>query len=280
VGDSYRISCTSCGTYLISASLHASSFPLHDSEGYRFSYWCKQRELDGREPPLITSNTIGGVVAQLENPLPSSKADLLLISLSKLYPVAGLEIPALDVFRQYSLACCRDGRELSFFYSALADRRLIQGSTLDGRFLITPAGWDHIESLSNTPVVGQFAFVAMRFNDEMLALWRSSFEPAISRAGFDPLLANDPVHNERIDARIITDIKRSRFLIADVTYQSPGVYFEAGYTIGLGRPVIWTCRSDREKSDMHFDTRQYNHILWSTPAELGEDLYLRIGATI
>ena len=280
VGDSYRISCTSCGTYLISASLHASIFPLPDGERYLFSYWCKQREIDGREPPVITSNSVDSIVAQLANPRPSSKADLLLISLSKLYPVAGLEIPPLDVFRHYSLACCRDGRELSFFYSALAHRHLVQGSTLDGRFQITQAGWDRVEALSSTPLVGRFAFVAMRFNDEMLGLWKSSFEPAIRQAGFDPLLANDPVHNERIDARIITDIKRSRFLVADVTFQSPGVYFEAGYAIGLGRPVIWTCRTDREKSDMHFDTRQYNHILWSTPAELAEELYLRISATI
>jgi hypothetical protein len=250
------------------------------SERYRFSYWCKQRELDGREPAVITSNTVGAVIAQLEDPRPSSKGDLLLVSLSKLHPVAGTDIPPLDVFRHYSLACCRDGRELSYFYSALANRGLIQGSTLDGGFQITPAGWYHLESHSNTPLVGQFAFVAMRFNDEMLALWKASFEPAINRAGFDPLLANDPVHNDRIDARIITDIKRSRFLIADVTYQSPGVYFEAGYAIGLGRPVIWTCREDREKSDMHFDTRQYNHILWRTPAELAEELYLRINATI
>jgi hypothetical protein len=280
VGDSYRISCTTCGTYLISASLHVAAFPMADSERYRFSYWCKQRELDHREPPVITSNTIGSIVAQLEDPRPSSKADLLLLSLSKLYPIAGRELPRLDVGRQYSLACCRDGSELSFFHSALADRGLTHGSTLDGRFQITPAGWDHVESLSVSPQAGRFAFVAMRFNDEMLPLWKSSFEPSIKRAGFDPLLANDPIHNERIDARIITDIKRSRFLIADVTFQSPGVYFEAGYAIGLGRPVIWTCRTDREKTDMHFDTRQYNHILWRTPEELAEQLYLRIGATI
>src|SRR5580704_17101653 len=52
VGDSYRISCTTCGIFLISASLHASAFPTADGERYRLSYWCKQRELDGRQPPV------------------------------------------------------------------------------------------------------------------------------------------------------------------------------------------------------------------------------------
>ena len=279
IGDSYRITCRSCGTYLISGSLHASAFPLPDSERYRVSYWGKQRELDGREPPVLTNDTIGSIIAQLDNPRLSSKPDLLLVSLSKIYPVAGQEMRPLDVFREYSLACARDPQELSFFFTALAEREQVHAG-VGGKFSITQAGWERIEALSSTPTVSKFAFVAIRFSKDMLPLWKLSFEPAIRRAGFDPLLANCPAHNERIDARIITDIKRSRFLIADVTYQSPGVYFEAGYAIGLGRPVIWTCRSDRGKTDMHFDTRQYNHILWATPVELEEELYLRIGATI
>jgi nucleoside 2-deoxyribosyltransferase len=69
-------------------------------------------------------------------------------------------------------------------------------------------------------------------------------------------------------------------VIADVTFASTGVYFEAGYALGLGRPVIWTCRSDRKAQDMHFDTRQYNHILWETPAHLLDELYYRVVATI
>jgi len=279
VGDSYRISCTTCGIFLISASLHASAFPTADSERYRFSYWCKQRELDGREPPVLTSDTLPSVLAQITDRRPSSKADLLLASLSKIYPIAGQEMRPLDVFREYSLACAHDGRELSFFFTALAERSHVSAG-VSGKFSITQKGWERVEVLSNSPAISKFAFVAMRFSDDILPLWKSSFEPAILKAGFDPLLANNPPHNERIDARIITDIKRSRFVVADVTHQSPGVYFEAGYAIGLGRPVIWTCRTGAAKTDMHFDTRQYNHILWSTPAELAEELYLRISATI
>jgi hypothetical protein len=49
--------------------------------------------------------------------------------------------------------------------------------------------------------------------------------------------------------------------------------------MGLGTPVIWTCRKDDIKN-AHFDTRQYNHIIWSTAEELREALHLRIAATI
>jgi nucleoside 2-deoxyribosyltransferase len=280
-GDGYEIDCRTCGNYLISGSLNASQFPLPDGERYRFSYWCKQRELDGREAPYIDESNFAAIAAQLENPRPSSKADLLLLSLSKLYPVPGGQIKALDTFREYSLACARNGGELSFFQSVLLRRELIRKIPGGEReyLEITENGWDRVEALSYTTSKSKFAFVAMRFNDEMLPLRKSAFAPAITQAGFDPLFANEPAHNERIDARIISDIKRSRFMVADVTHKSPGVYFEAGYALGLDRRVIWTCRFDHE-ADMHFDTRQYNHILWNDAEHLREQLYLRIMATI
>jgi hypothetical protein len=50
-------------------------------------------------------------------------------------------------------------------------------------------------------------------------------------------------------------------LVADFTIQRGGVYFEAGYGLGLGMHVIWTVRSDA-LNDVHFDNRQYNFIRW------------------
>ena len=64
-----------------------------------------------------------------------------------------------------------------------------------------------------------------------------------------------------------------------ITGQRQGVYFEAGYALGMGIPVIWTCRSD-EIDKCHFDTRQYNHIVWETAGDLKEKLTNRILATI
>jgi len=79
--------------------------------------------------------------------------------------------------------------------------------------------------------------------------------------------------------KIVTEIKNSRFLVADVTLQRPGVYFEAGYALGLGLPVFWCVRSDDLKN-VHFDTRQYNHIVWETEQQLADQLYLFVTALI
>ena len=89
----------------------------------------------------------------------------------------------------------------------------------------------------------------------------------------------------------IAEIKRSRFLVADFTcgvishdgkpvgIARGGVYYEAGFAQGLNIPVIWTCREDAI-SHLHFDTRQYNHIVWKAPDDLRQQLRDSIGAVI
>ena len=56
-------------------------------------------------------------------------------------------------------------------------------------------------------------------------------------------------------------------------------YFEAGFAVGLGIPVIWTCRKDAI-DHLHFDTRQFNHIKWEKPADLMIQLADRLEAAI
>ena len=78
---------------------------------------------------------------------------------------------------------------------------------------------------------------------------------------------------------IIARIKECRFVVADVTNHRNGVYFEAGYAMGMGLPVIWMCHKDDMK-DAHFDTNHLNHIVWEDVGELRKNLANRILATI
>jgi nucleoside 2-deoxyribosyltransferase len=90
-------------------------------------------------------------------------------------------------------------------------------------------------------------------------------------------------HINKVDDEIIAEIRRSRFLIADFTCAPKsvrgGVYFEAGFAMGLGLPVIWTANSSSIE-DLHFDTRQYSHIVWDSPADLSQKLEQRIRAVL
>ncbi|MFH2202163.1 MAG: hypothetical protein ABIJ96_03525 [Elusimicrobiota bacterium] len=122
-------------------------------------------------------------------------------------------------------------------------------------------------------------FVAMSFDATLYEAWEKGFSQGIKDAGYNPLRIDLKEHNEKICDRIIGEIKRSRFLVADFSMHRHGVYFEAGFSLGLGRPVIFTCK-DSDLDDAHFDTRQYNHIVWKSPADLRIKLKNRIEATI
>ena len=129
----------------------------------------------------------------------------------------------------------------------------------------------------------------MWFSKDTELVYKNGFRSAISEAGYKPFRIDDKQHNNKIDDEIISEIRRSKFVIADFTcgfskdgseaIARGGVYYEAGFAQGLGLPVIWTCREDII-SHVHFDTRQYNHIVWKDTADLKEKLLNRIRATI
>jgi len=276
-GDLTEVDCTTCGRYDITGSLLAARFPIPDSERYRFSFWSKRRTLEGSSV-LLSNETINAIIANLPNPATHEKPDILLVSLALVHPKPG-EYFSVDQWRERSLSCAHDQTEAGYFLKCLiADHSYIESKAVGCQ--ITNRGWERVATLStNGGALSKAAFVAMAFNTTMLPLWDAVFSPAIKRAGYEPRLANNPMHNDQIDARIVAELKQCRFVVADVTGANTGVYFEAGYALGLGRPVIWTCQNDSRK-DMHFDTRQYNHILWEDAESLSEQLYYRIVATI
>lgn len=148
-----------------------------------------------------------------------------------------------------------------------------------------------MESLESGGAPTTQAFVAMWFDPSMNEAYRSGFTPAIEDAGYRPVRVDQKEHSNKIDDEIIAEIRRSRFVIADFTCEPitlkgeqvaisrGGVYYEAGFAQGLAIPVIWTRRAECI-DHVHFDTRQYNHIVWSDPKQLRKKLYNRIRAVI
>ena len=147
---------------------------------------------------------------------------------------------------------------------------------------VTVAGYRRLAEAKTNVGSGQ-AFVAMWFGDEMNAAYEKGIEPAIVDAGYKPMRIDQKQDVVKIDDEIIAEIRRSRFLVADFTQGEDGarggVYFEAGFAFGLNIPVIYLCR-EGSINKIHFDTRQYHHIAWSSPEKLRERLTKRILALI
>ena len=144
-------------------------------------------------------------------------------------------------------------------------------------FLIVENGWFEIEKDLEINYSKQ-VFVAMWF-DKSLDKAAIKIEEAIRTCGLKVMRIDRKEHNNEISGEILHEIMNSRIIIADVTGQRNGVYFEAGFALGHQKSVIWSCQKDDLKN-VHFDTRQYNHIVWDNEDDLSIKLRDRILATL
>ena len=118
---------------------------------------------------------------------------------------------------------------------------------------------------------GNQVFVAMSFDVALHPVFDSGIRPAILAAdpNLPPFIMRTLPHNDRIDAQIEVESRKSALVIADVTQNRPGVYYHAGLARGWGTPVIWTARQDEiDNKTVHFDTRQFLRVVWRTPEDL------------
>lgn len=146
---------------------------------------------------------------------------------------------------------------------------------------ITLSGWEHIDKLRAVSSESRDVFVAMWFNTDMLPVWESGIKPAVLACGYNPIRVDVQEYNEKICDMIIADIRSARFIIADLTGDRGGVYYEAGFAHGLGKQVILTC--DRQWFDahnVHFDLNHHNIIVYESPDGLKDRLVSRINATV
>lgn len=117
-------------------------------------------------------------------------------------------------------------------------------------------------------------FVAMSFSPDMKKV-REAIVDAIKTCGYKPMLIDIKEHNSFIVPEIFSEIEKSKFVIADLSHQRAGVYFEAGYGLGKGIPVILSCKKS-EASQNHFDVAQINTIFWEDTSDLTNRLIKRI----
>ena len=249
------------------------------------SIYTREQTAAGLRPEidLGTSAKLEEVAETYANTPIEAKPGKLLLTLAKRTTFPGQQID-LDLELDYPAAHAVNAAEAAFYLQALQKDGLLeygitskQGEAKTTTLArITLEGW---RQLTRSGSGSRTAFVAMSFDPTLNTAFSDGIAPAITEAGYDPLRVDKVHHNDKICDRIVVEIRRSRFVVADVTNQRQGVYFEAGYAMALGLPVIWSCKED-DKNNVHFDTRQYNHIFWKDIADLRTQLRDRILATI
>jgi hypothetical protein len=115
--------------------------------------------------------------------------------------------------------------EVQFILKYLRDRKYVQYDEANGEASLTGDGYIEVDRLKEAKGDSIQEFVAMWFAPEMDAIWREGLKPAIEEAGYEPIRLDETEHNNKICDEIIAKIRRARFVVADFTGQSRGVYY-------------------------------------------------------
>lgn len=269
-GDSVTQKCSKCGFFKISNTAISIEFSGHNFLQKVRGYIRRNEKLE--EPTWLDSYILNDI-QKSKLPSVTERADLLLRKVHQKTTYLGQKIQVLTnefLATTYSIIDI----DIRFLADYLESRELVDISSSESELSlrVSPEGYsyiensyDHSESNSNT------TFVAMCFSNELKNVWEHAIKPAITASGHIPIRIDEIHHHEKIDDQILRHIRESKFVIADLTSHRGGVYFEAGYALALGIPVIWSCKSD-DFENAHFDVNHYQFIVWNDPDELRQRL--------
>ena len=185
----------------------------------------------------------------------------------------------------YEALYLKNWNERNFYLSSFLQKGLIRGRISGTReipmaFNLSYEGLNYGVELQKTSAASTQCFVAMSFAADMKET-REAIKAACRETGFQAMLIDEAHYDaeQTINDAMVAEIKKSKFCISDFTHQRQNVYFEAGFALGLGIPVIYTCHKD-DMSSRHFDTRHFPHISYASPEQLKRELINKIEAWI
>ncbi len=270
--------CSRCGAFSYGADGGwISSF---DEAGkLKLSGWVREQNAGGISPFMTM---------EMQRRILSSPMPRFLDRAMRLLPVVARKHPSITV-PTFLEQMATDLELLGVSYSANFEEvhtlmKILESSGLlevrdSNRVRLTAKGLLKAEELGTKGGGGAQGFVAMSFSTDLNDAWTNGFDPAIKAAGYVPLRIDTKEFVGGITDELMSEIRRSRFVVTDYTEQRNGVYFEAGFALGLGLTVIPTVR-ENDIGNLHFDIKHLNTLTWESTGALAQKLERRISAGV
>ncbi len=154
------------------------------------------------------------------------------------------------------------------------------GSLAQADYDLGAQGWEIFESTYNISASGNYGFIALKFNEpELDSFIERVVKPATLSIGYGISDMRDFSQAGLIDNLMRNRIRESAFVIAELSHDNLGAYWEAGFAEGIGKPVIYMCNKEKFLDfQTHFDVNHYTTLLWSNNGD--EAFMLQYVATV
>jgi hypothetical protein len=266
------VDCSRCGDYSIShVTADEVGLPLQDLKQRALASYLIRKLQQGSQRPRLTSDFFRSL-SRRTLPTPADASDNLLLWIAEQAdgsPGKQVKLTSSDPMLLGIIGMI-DSSDISWAVENLKSQGLIGGTSSDpiekpwvhlGN--LTACGWDRVEELKKAHVSSRFAFFARQFsNPELDQVFDKCLRPAVAQTGYE--LRPVTQRAGLVDAVIENEIRRCRFLIADLSDDNAGAYWEAGLAEGLGKDVIYICRAVDAQGEKktHFDTSHRHTVRW------------------
>ena len=227
------------------------------------------------------------------------RMDKALLNLERASKFIGYKM-RINLDHEFSYYHCFYPNELYSILCSLCQEGFIHGvdpANPHNGLNITTKGYERLRELKKIRKDSRQCFVAMWLAPEVNHIYEKAIKPAIeyieegeTQPLYRAVKIDNVEHTNDINDEIIAQIRRSKFMVCDLTGYRGGVYWEAGFAYGLGLEVIYTCREDWTKPEVlkdrngkdvdelldsngnkikvkkegiHFDLEHRRHIRWN-----------------
>lgn len=274
------VDCPRCGAYHATFEALSALDDLsnkHWTCRYVTSHAIRRRHNPDNPPFLVTIPWLASVWANENLPTPQEQADMFVEFLGAANRVSSDWVPChpqrlAGILGTADDPTSQDTSGLTYILDHLTAKGLIeqptqtQLSTHDGAMLyrLTFDGWERFDELRRRSVDTHIAFMAMDFRSEAAVRAFAAFIPAVAQTGFELRRLDQKPKAGLIDLRMRVEIRSAKFLVADLTDENRGAYWEAGFAEGLGKKVYYTCEASKfDKAKTHFDTEHLLTVKWT-----------------
>lgn len=287
--DLYKINCKRCGDYYISSdtTVDTDKIDILKKQGFILSGLSREYNIITKKSIIITNKNLKKLFE--DNLIPDinnvdDKIYKLLDRIGEQSDYYGRHIQ-YNYDYDYPLGYAKNSQEFRAQFNLLSDLDYIQRESEDTGGItlsLSIKGWKLTKMIKEETKTDK-VFIAAWFDESMDINIKAIME-ATKDSGFLPICIKDEHFSEKIIDKALNEIRKSRFIIADLTGGRLSVFFEIGFANALGKNIIYVYKKDdkqnKEKSPLDFYVQHYQCNAYDNPERLKEIIKDAIGARI
>ena len=132
--------------------------------------------------------------------------------------------------------------------------------------LINNGGYKALKEKVDESIISNYSFFICPFGNKKIDHnYEYIIKPIVEKFQYKIDRVDEISHSKLVTDIILNSIRKSKFIIADLTDSRPNCYYEVGYAHALGKPVIILAEEGTKK---HFDISLYKWIYWNSYEDL------------